>query len=483
MKKLRMLPAVLIAAALLTPQALAAPTAELVRVFETGGTLYTYVSLTGSDSPITKAEAKLGQQSFLASGPLETVRQAGFPVEYLLLVDNSNSMPPFREEVSAFAAALAETGGEHTSYALASFGRQFSLEGEALEAETLADVAASLPMDETLTRLNTSIVQALDFFDGIPRAGNQLRCLVVLSDGVQYDPQGGVPYDELIERLARSDVMLHCVGLGGDADALERMGGLALASGGTQWTVSGPEEAAQAARGLAQGNGDLLVTGFDINSYQPSGGEEPVSITFASGGELICRGEGSVALSPAEEGDASGQASANPPDQMPPSTPPHAASALEGSQTGSSAPPPAAAIAGGVVALAALAILVFFILYRRKSAAPNAPERSTVPDEPFLALSSVYLRLDVPEGIPVRGDLEWNLTGEIVLGSSPECDVVFGDLETPSWRLRIVLKEGVVWCIPVSGSISVNGNALQTERRMRSADTVSCGEFSFQLKF
>lgn len=73
---------------------MAAPAAELVRVFETGGVLYTYVSLTGSDRPITKAEAKLGRQSFPAAGTLETVRQAGFPVEYLLLVDNSNSMPP-----------------------------------------------------------------------------------------------------------------------------------------------------------------------------------------------------------------------------------------------------------------------------------------------------------------------------------------------------------------------------------------------------
>ena len=303
MKKLRILPAAFMTAVLLTVQILAAPDAELVRVFETDGILYTYVSLTGSDSPITKAEAKLGHQSFPASGSLETVCQAGFPVEYLLLVDNSNSMPPFREEVSTFAAALTEAGGAHTSYALATFGNQFVLEGENLEAGALTDAAASIPMDETVTRLNTSIAQALDYFEAIPWTGNQLRCRVILSDGVQYDPQGGVPYDELVERLSLSDVMLYSVGLGGDADALERMGALALASDGLHWAVSGSEEAAQAARDLVQGNGNLLVTNFDITAYRPAGGEEPVSVTFASGGELICRGAGTVRLPPAAEGD------------------------------------------------------------------------------------------------------------------------------------------------------------------------------------
>ena len=162
MKKLRILPAALAAAILLSVRVLAAPSAELVRVFETEGVLYTYVSITGSDSPITKAEAKLGQQSFPASGPLETVRQAGFPVEYLLLVDNSNSMPPFREEAAAFVRTLTEANGENTSFSLASFGDAFTLLGEDLGAEALIAGMDDIPMDETVTRLNTSIGQALD---------------------------------------------------------------------------------------------------------------------------------------------------------------------------------------------------------------------------------------------------------------------------------------------------------------------------------
>ena len=85
----------------------AAASARLVRTFVYQDTLYTYVDLTGTDQPITKADAEIGGRVFPASGTLETVRQAGFPVTWMLLVDNSNSMPPFREEAVAFARELA----------------------------------------------------------------------------------------------------------------------------------------------------------------------------------------------------------------------------------------------------------------------------------------------------------------------------------------------------------------------------------------
>ena len=77
--------------------AFAAGSANVVRTFVYENNLYTYVELNEIERPVTQVEAKIGGQSFSASGRLETVRQAGYPITYLLLVDNSNSMPPFRE--------------------------------------------------------------------------------------------------------------------------------------------------------------------------------------------------------------------------------------------------------------------------------------------------------------------------------------------------------------------------------------------------
>ena len=95
-------------------QALAAGVIRPVRVFVYENTLYSYMELEDIHSPVTQAEVKIGNQSFPASGRLETVRQAGFPITYLLLVDNSTSMPPFREQLVEFGSQLASGSGENT---------------------------------------------------------------------------------------------------------------------------------------------------------------------------------------------------------------------------------------------------------------------------------------------------------------------------------------------------------------------------------
>lgn len=135
MKRLTALFLTLALAASLGLGARAAAAARLVRAFVYQDTLYTYVDLTGTEAPITKADAEIAGQVFPASGTLETVRQAGFPVIWMLLVDNSNSMPPFREEAVDFARELAAGSGENTRFLLASFGDSFSLLAEDVSAD------------------------------------------------------------------------------------------------------------------------------------------------------------------------------------------------------------------------------------------------------------------------------------------------------------------------------------------------------------
>ena len=230
--------ALVLTAALSCP-ARAGASAQIIRAFVYDGTLYTYMSIDGTEKPVTKAEVKIGSQTFAASGRLETVRQAGSPVTCLLLVDNSNSMPAFRQEAEDFAESLAQSGGENSRFILAAFGDTFAIAGEDVPAEELAEAVKSLPLDEKVTRLHTAIDQAIDYFESVPREGNELRCLVVLSDGVQYDPNGGIPYEELLEKVEQSDVMLHSVGLGDDIQALESLGKLAGASGGLHQVLDG----------------------------------------------------------------------------------------------------------------------------------------------------------------------------------------------------------------------------------------------------
>lgn len=302
MKRIMCGAAALLLALLLCGQALAAGSAEPVRTFVYEDTLYTYVRLEGIDSPITQVEAKIGAQSFPASSRLETVRQAGFPITYLLLVDNSNSMPPFRTQLEEFCKELAADSGENTRFILATLGDQFQVVNENVPADSIGEQLAAVPLDETVTRLHTCMNSALDYFETLPRQGTELRAMVVITDGVQYDPLGGVPHEELLERLTHSDVMLHSLGMGSDSEALDSLGKLTESSGGIHQVLTGSLTAGTAAKTLTDAAGELMVTGFDLGGQAAAGENQEVSFTFASSGTLLCRGEAAVDIPGEEDG-------------------------------------------------------------------------------------------------------------------------------------------------------------------------------------
>lgn len=471
MKKLTSAWLALLLAGALCLHALAAGSAEIVRAFVYDGALYTYVAMEGMEKPVTKAEAKAAGQTFPATDRLETVRQAGAPVTWLLLVDNSTSMPAFRREAEAFARSLAQAGGEKTRFILASFGDAFRVAAEDVSPEALPGELEKLPFDERVTRLHTAIGQALDYFEGLPRERNELRCMVVLSDAVQYDPQGGVPYEELLERVERSGVMLHSVGLGGDQEALDSLGRLASASGGLHQTVDAGT-AEEAALRLAETSGGLYVTGFDLSGLTAEGGTEQVSVTFAAGGELICRAEAEVELPPLTA--QTGSAPQQPPDRQPPA----------GTETGPAAPaapaeegPPAGLIAG--IAAAALLLIAAAVLTRKKKA-PAAP----VP-APQAERAGIYMRLEVVRGALAGGRdrQELELEDELIAGTAPDCDIVLADGEAAPRHVRLFPLEGAVYAEALDAAALVNGEALQGARRLRSGDELRLGGAVLRLKF
>lgn len=469
--------ALLLAAALALPGR-AAASAEIVRAFVCGGTLYAYVDIEGAEAPITKAEARIGTWTFPAAGRLETVRQAGSPVTWMLLVDNSNSMPAFREEAEAFAGSLAQSAGENTRFILATFGDAFSVVGEDVPAGELAEWMAEIPFDETVTRLHTAIGQALDYFEELPRERNELRCLVILSDAVQYDPDGGVPYEELLERVGHSDVMLHSVGFGDDQEALDSLGRLAAASGGLHQAVGGLT-AEEAGTALKESSGGLFVAGFDLSGYAASGGTERAAVTFSAGAELVCRAEAEVEL-PAREGEET------PPPAQAPSLPDSQPSA-----SGGAAPPQAGAPETGsawlvlsfIAAAAVLAaVLVVAFLAKKKKAAP-------VSTEPLMEAENVsagiYMRLEILRGELNGASTDLELWDELVIGSDPDCGIPLHGENVSSRHARVVLSGGAVRLedLGSQGGTSLNGAAVTQPAVLRSGDQIAVGDVVFRLRF
>ena len=514
----RLAGALVLALAFTCGQAMAAPSAQPVRVFVYENTLYTYVRLEGVDSPITQVEARIGGQSFPASGRLETVRQAGFPITYLLLVDNSTSMPPFRQQLEEFCAQLAADSGVNTRFILATFGDSFQIRNEDVTAETLGEQIGAIPFDEDVTRLHTCINSALDYFETLPRQGNELRSMVVITDAVQYDPQGGVPYEELLDRISHSDVMVHSLGMGTDAAALESLGQLTEASGGIHQVAGGSLTPAAAADALSEAGGELMVTAFDLEGCRVSGEDQPVSFTFASGGTLLCRGEARVDLtdewhkagSSATESSTESASESAAEDQAQGETQegtessPSEGETISGKETegetfgagtedgpseGETNPSGGMIwIRAGIGIAAVLVVILALLLRRRGKAAAPAKEEAPVKEETPVreeASSGIYVRVKADEGVLAPQNTEFTLSGELTVGRDPGCGLVLTGDNVPPRAILLFLEQGFVTAKPLDpkAPVQVNGEALSRARRLRSGDIISIAGKAFQLMF
>ena len=545
MKKILCGAAALLLALLLCVQALAAASAEPVRIFVYEDTLYTYMELEGVDSPITQVEAKIEGQSFPATSRLETVRQAGFPITYLLLVDNSNSMPPFREQLNAFGRGLAENSGENTRFILATFGDEFQVISDSVPAEELEAQLAAIPLDEPVTRLHTSMNSALDYLEAMPRQGTELRSVVVITDGVQYDPLGAVPYEELLERISHSDVMLHSLGMGSDSEALASLGRLTEASGGLHQSLADGLGGESAAKALSDAGGDLMVTGFDLAGRAAPGEDQEVSFTFASSGALVCRGEAVVDI-PGDEsaGDGAGQAESsaessgeNPEESLAESSggnPEETASESVESEPVESEPvesesvesEPASEsadrsespqgnsqilIGGGIAAAAVIAVVIALLARGRKKGkkAAGAAGEQTAGDRTAgeqtagdpsaegssgdseaagaetASADSVYMRIDKGNNVALPGGSIFVLRDELFAGSGADCGIVLKDDAVAPRALRIFLENGFVRAeaLDPGTPVQVNGETLAEVRTLRSGDRITVGKASFRPMF
>lgn len=540
MKRILCGAAALLLALLLCGQALAAASAEPVRIFVYEDTLYTYMELEGVDSPITQVEAKIEGQSFPATSRLETVRQAGFPITYLLLVDNSNSMPPFREQLNAFGRGLAENSGENTRFILATFGDEFQVISDSVPAEELEAQLAAIPLDEPVTRLHTSMNSALDYLEAMPRQGTELRSMVVITDGVQYDPLGAVPYEELLERISHSDVMLHSLGMGSDSEALASLGRLTEASGGLHQSLADGLGGESAAKALSDAGGDLMVTGFDLAGRAAPGEDQEVSFTFASSGALVCRGEAVVDIpGDGSAGDGAGQAES--PAESSGENPDESSAESSGENPGETASEPVESesmesesvesepasesadgsespqgnsqilIGGGIAAAAVVAAVIALLARGRKKGkkAAGAAGEQTAGDRTAgeqtagdpsaegsfgdsetagakaAGADSVYMRIDKGNNVALPGGSIFVLRDELFAGSGADCGIVLKDDAVAPRALRIFLENGFVRAeaLDPGTPVQVNGETLAEVRTLRSGDRITVGKASFRPMF
>lgn len=446
--------------------ALAATNAELVRIFAQDGTLYAYVDIADADAPLTKVSAKIGSQSFPASGALKTVQQASPPVYCMLLLDVSNSMPDFTDDILEFAASTAELAGQNTHFILATFGNAFEIVEEDIPADELAPKIAAMTYVAKNTRMYGGLEAALDYFAQLERGANELHSVIILTDAVVYNKQGGITYEELLQRIENSEVMLHSVGFGDDTASLDSLGKLVNASQGKHCLAGADLAAAESAADIWGYIDNLFLAEFNIADYAAPGGVEHVTVTFASGAELVCKAEGDVEILAAGTTAPGGRATLPPPG-MQAGTP---------AQTAEQAVVPdnlkvivIIAVTGGL-GLAAIAL----VFIRRKKQLPVAASGT-----------GIYMRLEVLQGKFIGKRMELNLVSEFLVGRDKSCAIAFNSAGLAPQNSRVFTANSAVYIEDLNSQHGtfVNGMRIEMANILRSGDEISIGDAVFKLKF
>lgn len=142
------------------------------------------------------------------------------PATIGLLLDNSDSMAPKRDQVIAGARAFARASNPEDELFVVNFNEHVRLglpEGTPFTSDLMVLQRALL---QSKARGMTGLYDAVSFaLDHVNRGAHDQKALVVLSDG--RDTASRTPFDRVIEKAHASDTVIYTIGLSepGEHDA------------------------------------------------------------------------------------------------------------------------------------------------------------------------------------------------------------------------------------------------------------------------
>lgn len=95
------------------------------------------------------------------------------------------------------------------------------------------------------------------------------------------------------------------------------------------------------------------------------------------------------------------------------------------------------------------------------------------------------MRLEVYSGNCVNRPAAVCLTDSLVIGSAPECDLVFRDTDMSPQNSRVFIKDQMIYIEDMDSSwgTALGGMRIQGQNRLRSGDVISIGNVEFSFKF
>ena len=446
---------------------------------------------------------------------------AGSPMHYLLLVDQSTSMQPYRSLVNAFAGSLAASAGPDVTYSVAEIGAEFAVRLDATDDATLFSQAVQeLSYEALASNICGGIVDALNYLSANPAPGGTLTNLVILTDGTPYLPASVEDREAILADAAATagqalletpETLVHPITF----RTCEAQTALALQNAaGHHAMVQTQQQARDAADALLSTVQALYVTSCSLDNTS-SGSRQPVqimvtdstnsvelsviqdiamlpiSLSAPSATGIPLEPEPEPGTEPEPEPEPEPGTEPEPGPETEPEPGPETETEAE-TETGPETEPeaeveseaeaefasPAAAHeetplwwAIGLSVLLALVlggiILGCIRLLKRKSQ------------------YGIPVKLDILTGSLAKACRVYYLDEQLLIGSGRNCDMIWKSSTIPSVCARLSLKDHVLYLESCSDAaeITVSGMRVHGISRLRSGDIVTIGEIAFRLLF
>lgn len=158
-------------------------------------------------------------------------------------------------------------------------------------------------------------------------------------------------------------------------------------------------------------------------------------------------------------------------------------------------------IGGICVIVLAVGVCLIILVRKRSSGKADSPSRGKNRQDPDMAAHAggaaaacggmgagglrLAMKLEVYSGNCVSRPASICLTDSFMIGSAPECDLVFGDQDVSPQNSRVFIKDQMIYIEDLNSAegTALGGMRIQGQNRLRSGDVISIGNVEFSFKF
>lgn len=384
-----------------------------------------------------------------------TISNPDVGIAVVLAIDVSGSMAgePLAEAKAA-AKALAARLGPTDQAAVVSFSNQPAV----VQGFTADKSALDRAIDALAAGGNTALYAAVQTSTQLAeQAPLPQRAVVLLSDGLEYGPVGGVPADQTLQLAGASNTLFMTVGLGASVDS-QYLTDLARSGHGQYLLAPAPADLQAIYTATADVLRQQYVLTLDASALPIAPGALPLRIEANAGGVAV---NGAATFSPPSRL----LTAALSPTAVPAGTP-AATTVTDNPATSSSALPLMALAASGAAVLGAGGLLALVMRRRRRKATALEPERfarePAAADFPAIRQAGSGDQpgawLELPGGEPYP-------LGEspVTIGTTRDCLIALpSDAGGAEERARIWRRDGryMLHSLSLAGSLKIAGRPV-----------------------